>query len=1294
MPPSRAFAYLALFVSLFPCSFLPAGRAQDTPERLTPEQRRELGRKAVQIAQAGYQSFQRGDFGDAVDKTRESLQLVERLYPKADYPNGHPDLAGILSNLGVMLKAQGSYEEARRYCERALAMYRALYPRDRFPQGHPELARSLCNLGDLLGSQESYDEARRYSEQALAMRQALYSGDRFPQGHPDLAASLNNLGDLLGAEESYDEARGYYERSLAMFEALYSRGRFPMGHPHLAATLSDLGNLLKAHGSHGEAREYCERALAMYQALYPRERFPQGHPAVAISLNNLGNLLLAQASYGEARGYSERALAMFEALYPKGRYPQGHPHLAASLDSLGKLLLAQGSYGEARGCFERALAMRQALYPRGHYPHGHPHLAESLNNLGELLQAQGSYGEARRYLERTLAMKEALYPKGRFPHGHPHLATSLNNLGGVLQAQGHYGGARRYYERALVMNEALYPKDRFPHGHPHLANSLNNLGDLLEAQGDYGGARRYQERALAMNEALYPKDLYPHGHPDLARSLGNLGGLLSAQGDYGGAREYDDRALAMMEALYPKDRFPHGHPNLATSLNNLGSRREAQGDYGDARKYYDRALAMKQVFYPKDRYPHGHPDLARSLDNLGILLSDQGDYGGAQEYYEQALAMRQALYSEDRYPHGHPELAQSLSNLGQLREDAGQFTAALPLLQRAVDMYQDGAELLQGAFSEAESYDYLARLPGTIHGLLSVSCRLPGQAEATYARVWRDKSAVTRALQQRQAALTVRAGVDANSRRTLESWRDVRRQITRLMLATSNRRQDPDRVLRLRLLTADKERLERELAASVPEFAREQALAQSPYTRLMELLPAGTVVLDLVTFNRSEQDLKIPGKKGWRLTPSYVGFVLAKGQPVHQVDLGPAQPIDEAVRAWRTATVDRQASPAAEVVRRTAWEPLARHFPPGTTTVLIAPDGLLTSVPWGAVPGDRPGMVLLEQYALATVPHAPFVLDRLTAPTRSPGQGDLVLAVGGVDYDGAPQPLGDPAAQTDLLALRRAETERGRGLGGDGEGWKPLPGTAREVEAVAKVAAPRQLLRLEGAAASTARLLLELPKVRWAHIATHGFFADPKVRSILQPDPRLFAFEGRQRAAGLRNPLVLSGLVLAGANRPPAAVAQADQSGDDLGIVTAEAIAGLPLHNLELVVLSACETGLGLVGGGEGVFGLQRAFHLAGAHNVVASLWMVDDDATAALMALFYDQLWRQNKPPIEALRAAQLALYYRPELAGELARARGTPDFDKVVQRPEPIPGDGGQGPRRADAKDWAAFVLSGWGR
>src|SRR5438067_12073441 len=123
----------------------------------------------------------------------------------------------------------------------------------------------------------------------------------------------------------------------------------------------------------------------------------------------------------------------------------------------------------------------------------------------------------------------------------------------------------------------------------------------------------------------------------------------------------------------------------------------------------------------------------------------------------------------------------------------------------------------------------------------------------------------------------------------------------------------------------------------------------------------------------------------------------------------------------------------------------------------------------------------------------------------------------------------------------------------------------------------------------------------------------------------------------------MSGLVLAGANRPEP---------PGRGLVTGEHLVDRDLSGLELAVLWACDTGLGEVAGGEGVFGLQRAFHVAGAKNVIASLWQVDDEATAALMALFYHHLWEEKRPPLEALRQAQLAVYHHPERIGALARA------------------------------------------
>jgi CHAT domain-containing protein len=143
--------------------------------------------------------------------------------------------------------------------------------------------------------------------------------------------------------------------------------------------------------------------------------------------------------------------------------------------------------------------------------------------------------------------------------------------------------------------------------------------------------------------------------------------------------------------------------------------------------------------------------------------------------------------------------------------------------------------------------------------------------------------------------------------------------------------------------------------------------------------------------------------------------------------------------------------------------------------------------------------------------------------------------------------------------------------------------------------------------------------------------------------------------------------------------------------------------HLEVVVLSACETGLGDVAGGEGVFGLQRAFHTAGAQNVVASLWKVDDSATLALMKLFYRQLWQEKQPPLVALRQAQLHIYRHPQdierIAGftpaELAqfKPRGLDVSDAPSSAPSQSPPPDPARRGTAEARLWAAFVLSGSG-
>jgi CHAT domain-containing protein len=315
-------------------------------------------------------------------------------------------------------------------------------------------------------------------------------------------------------------------------------------------------------------------------------------------------------------------------------------------------------------------------------------------------------------------------------------------------------------------------------------------------------------------------------------------------------------------------------------------------------------------------------------------------------------------------------------------------------------------------------------------------------------------------------------------------------------------------------------------------------------------------------------------------------------------------------------------------------------------TVLLSPDGILANVPFGALPGDRPGAYLLEERTVALIPVARLLPRLVAGPTRRAGGAAQALLVGNVSYAFAAG-AGDEAAAPGRPAVRG-------GLGHFRQ-FRPLPATRGEVVALRDLfeqAHPDGGVRiLRGTEATEANLRRLAPRCDLLHFATHGFFAPPEVQTALGGVRRGDGLTTRQDLAGY-HPGLLSGIVLAGANAPP-------RPDRDDGILTALEVADLDLGRVELATLSACETALGEVAGGEGVLGLQRAFQVAGARSVVASLWSVDDERTRRLMERFYTNLWRRQMPRAEALREAQLWL----------------------------LRGDGG---RRAPHA-WAAFVLSG---
>jgi CHAT domain-containing protein len=709
-------------------------------------------------------------------------------------------------------------------------------------------------------------------------------------------------------------------------------------------------------------------------------------------------------------------------------------------------------------------------------------------------------------------------------------------------------------------------------------------------------------------------------------------------------KSHEARPLAQKALAARREILGENHRLTAQSWFNLGAQQQALQQQGEAERCYRQALRICQKLYPQERYPHGHPHLALSINNLAFLHHRQGEYGKAEPLFARALKMNEALFPRSRYPQGHPDLALSINNLALLHKAQGEYGKAEPLYARALKMYQESAA-----------------------ALASVTRHLP-KADS-YLAVWQSKGALSRIYEARHLAILAVASPKA--RILWQSVLSLRRERETLLLAPANPTKAKERDKRLEAINEDIRIKEADLRPLLPALKRSEELARATPTELQKALPMGTALIDLLRHARIEQDPKVRGDKGVKRTLRYVAFVVTR-QGVARVELGKAQPIEEMLALWRRTLVEgAEAEPAnAEKVHRLLWAPLSKHLPAKLTLVYISPDAALNRLPWAALREGKRGRRLIEEHAIAVLPHGVMLLDRLTEAKREKEKRPTLLAMGAVAYDRKPKAAAN-------LALRGPVGEKLK--------WDALKGTQKELQQIVGLAGERRIIRREGAGAGVATLLGDLPKAETAHLATHGFFADAKFRSVLQLDEKLFDRTWRERrGAGSRSPLVLSGLVCSGANLPET---------PNRGVLTAEAIVGLDLRKMNLAVLSAGESGLGETAGGEGVYGLVRAFHIAGTRNVIASLWKVDDEATAALMVLFYRHLWgRKPLSPAEALRQAQLALFRNPQHVKEWSAGRG-PNL-KIV-----LPGSGTKEPdkttgaKRAPAKVWAAFVLSGPG-
>jgi CHAT domain-containing protein len=818
---------------------------------------------------------------------------------------------------------------------------------------------------------------------------------------------------------------------------------------------------------------------------------------------------------------------------------------------------------------------------------------EGMYKRAKDLKKKGRYREAARAYEEVVKKSKAVL-------GPNELLTAgfMNNLAGIYGILGQYPQAETMFVSSLKIKEARRGKD-----HPDVATTQSNLADLYRELGQYDKAEPLYKKARKTFEVKPGKDSI-----ELATVLNNLGLLYHAKGQFDSAEPLYKLSLRIRLARSQGK----GDLAVASCLNNLAGLYHVTGRLKEAVKYQERCLEIRQAKLDKD-----HPDVATALNNLAELYQELGQIEKASPLMQRSLQIRQARLGND-----HPAVAVALNNLAGLSAAAGQPREAARLFdQSRRGARRHIASVLPG-LSEEEKTAFFESTTARSQLDHALSLGVAGRTIADLAALSASWLLNGKALDQESLAssqLLVRQRGESAIGKASQRLLALRQKLAQLTYTTPAPGQEKARLATIEKYSTEEQDLAKKLRQE-GGYAGPPAWVELADVR--RALPADAVLIDVALFRR----FNFKAKAGNKLQPAhYAVWITAKTGPVQVIDLGPAKEIDEAVKQVREGVqnaptqINKKGEDKAEealraslvVLSKRVLAPLFSHID-RSKHWLISPDGNLWLVPWEAL--------LLKNGKYAVEEH------RITYLTSARDVGQPEGRTAAREKPAAPLLLADP--NFDLEIGKGPGSKAGKGSLRFGRA-QALPGTAIEAKAIApslkeytgmvpRVFTREKALEEVVKAAHSPRVLV---------LCTHGFFL-PDLRGQREQNA------GARRAPRERkweNPLLRCGVLLAGCNNA------GKGKGDD-GVLTGLEVVGLDLRGTELVVLSACDTGLGEVHNGEGVAGLRQAFQLAGARSVVSTLWKVPDQQSALLMAYFFDNL-RKGMSKADALWAAKLRM-------------------------------------------------------
>ncbi|MBI5915103.1 MAG: CHAT domain-containing protein [Bacteroidetes bacterium] len=979
--------------------------------------------------------------------------------------------------------------------------------------------------------------------------------------------------DYFEAEKWYLEAKGIRERVVGKENTDFAKILTSLG-----VLYWSMGNYEKAETFYLEAKGIQEKVVGNKNTDYAK------------SLNNLALLYGDMGNYEKAEPLYLESKAIYEKVLGKE-----HPDYSQSLNNLANLYADMGNFEKAEPLYLESKAIYEKVLGKEH-----PEYTQCLGNLAILYQDMGNYEKA----ELLYFEAKSIYEKN-LGKEHPEYASILNNLGILYFSMGNYEKAEPLYLEAKDIREKVLGME-----HPKYAGSLNELGILYQEMGNYEKSEPLFLKAKAIYEKTLGKD-----HPRYANSLNNLGIFYWRLGNYEKAEPLYLEAKAIREKVLGME-----HPDYGWSLNNLGLLYHDMGNYEKAETLYLEAIAIFEKNHGKQ-----HPDYAVSLDNLALLYQDKGNYEKAETLYLESKAIYEKTLGKE-----HTAYVANLHKLASVYNKLSNF-------DKSVSLYAEAANLDQFLFtralhhlSEQELNQYLLKFRENQDRIFSFAQLAPNPTRIIsifYNNNLFYKGFLLNSVNQIKR-LALADSISTEKFHLLKSF-DIR-------LAAEYVKPIAERQ-HLEELEGKANSIEKDLVRTVAGFG--EAQQQVNWQEIQARLKPDETAVEFVSYNYYNP----------KFTDStmYAALLLRPGDSSpHFIPLFEEKSLDSLLQTQGErraeyvsnlySLAERGAKPLGtpqKSLYELLCQPLEKELA-GVQTIYFSPSGLLHRLNIGAIPINDEETIA-DRYRLVELGST----RQLVIPSEVKVTNQEALLFGGIKYemDSTAISQANDDLTSETVASTRGElsfTYADSTLRGGT--WSYLKWTDKEVTAL------EPILEAGGIQATTRRgytateeafrtIGRDKPSPRILHIATHGFFfPDPKDRNEgrgTRDDEPIFKISD--------HPMIRSGLILAGGNH-------AWQTGKPIkpdmedGILTAYEISQMNLSNTELVVLSACETGLGDIKGNEGVYGLQRAFKIAGAKYLIMSLWQVPDYQTQELMTTFYKR-WLEDKMTIpDAFRSAQ----------------------------------------------------------